>query len=128
MKTRHQWTRPEEDILYNNKHLSAAEIKRMFFAHDHTVTIQAISDKLYRIVAEREMVNHEKPWSSQDIARLGNIVTNDMNEERRTSNDELAQIFRRGPKELNQAYFDMRHYGRIRAKRTGHRKLADDGS
>jgi len=117
MKTRHQWTKAEKDILYNNKHMSVREIKRMFFAHDHTVTNQAIADKLYRVVAEREMPNHEKPWSPQDITRLHQIVRDDKNAGIRTTNDELSIMFGRGPKELNQAYFDMLHYGRIRTKR-----------
>lgn len=105
----HRWNIQEENTIYNNKHMSPKDIKENFFAKDDTITVQAIADKLSRIVDEREQPNYGKPWLAPDEEYLSNNLDK--------SNVELKTILGRGSKELDQAKWDIRHFGKINPKR-----------
>lgn len=122
----HKWSLDEEDIIYANRHLSARHIKDRFFNEKNDISLQAISDKLSRIVDEREQANHGKPWTSEDIDYLRQVVERDKAEKRRTPNSDLKIRLKRGSKELDQAYFDIKHHGKINKKRATKKSIQSD--
>lgn len=112
----HKWTDRETAILYNFKNYTPAEIKRLRFADDSTVTVQAIADKLSRVIDMREQPNTGKPWTAYDRSYLKQVVAYDRSTGTRTSNEELKKNLKRGSKEIDQAYYDLKHNVKTIAK------------
>lgn len=113
-KKNHKWTEDEENRIYNHTKMgmSPADINFLEFEDDDSVTIQAIADKASRIVDQRDQPNYGKSWSDDDEKFLKNNLNK--------PNSFLKPILGRGSKELDQAKWDIRHNGGIRAKRKEH--------
>src|ERR1035441_9057734 len=92
-KKRHKWTKAEDQKLWTNRHMPAAELYAKFFSNDPTLTQVAVQDRKSRVIDEHELDNCNTPFMQNHI----DFVAKYINE----NNDFFRDKLQRGASEIN---------------------------